>query len=309
MKQGSVALSELAEAVKKVDRAGWEKCCPRKFVGLQGYSSFEIAAVSIYSSYFMVEQLRRFPDKTSMNVHRVAAHLLEKTIPTLFVGREFGVAVMETAPPKDILWTEARLPHEAAVLMLPEGLILDELGNSIPFVAYSRMKAGNTYRVFGKEVELAADTFTIFTMSSQAGPMGAPLTFEMTLSGVVAAGANISDIEYVSELNGSEDAWLRKITQFVLTVALVVEAKPALVQPGRMIRKAKRDRTSLWAPNVLGAGFRTAKEKNAVGDTTMEGSPRAAARAHWRRGHVRRQPYGPGRMERKILWIEPVFIG
>jgi hypothetical protein len=309
MRGGGISLSELAEGVKKMDPVGWEKCCPRKFVGTNQYPSFEIAAVSLYTSYFMVEQLGRFPDKTSANVHRVAGHLLEKTIPILFVAREFGEAVMETLPPRDILWTEARLPHEAAVLMLPEGLISDQIGNSIPFVAYSRMKAGSTYRIFKNEVELAADTLTIFTVSSQAGPMGAPLTFEMTLNGEVAAEANISDIEYVSELNGSEDAWLRKIAQFVLTVALVVEAKPTLIQPGRMIRKPKKDRASLWEPNVLGAGFRKTKEQNSVGDTPMDGPPRAAARAHWRRGHVRRQPYGPGRMERKILWIEPVFVG
>jgi len=35
----------------------------------------------------------------------------------------------------------------------------------------------------------------------------------------------------------------------------------------------------------------------------------ASPRLHWRRGHVRRQPYGTGRGQRKLIWIEPVLVG
>ena len=31
--------------------------------------------------------------------------------------------------------------------------------------------------------------------------------------------------------------------------------------------------------------------------------------AHWRRGHWRRQPFGPGRAERKLIRIRPVWVG
>lgn len=30
---------------------------------------------------------------------------------------------------------------------------------------------------------------------------------------------------------------------------------------------------------------------------------------HWRRGHWRRQPHGPGLRERKLIWIRPVLVG
>jgi len=29
---------------------------------------------------------------------------------------------------------------------------------------------------------------------------------------------------------------------------------------------------------------------------------------HWRRGHFRRQPFGPGRVDSRLLWIEPVLV-
>ena len=31
--------------------------------------------------------------------------------------------------------------------------------------------------------------------------------------------------------------------------------------------------------------------------------------AHWRRGHWRRQAFGPGRTERKLIRIRPVWVG
>ncbi|MBW4564917.1 MAG: hypothetical protein KME32_28095 [Mojavia pulchra JT2-VF2] len=29
---------------------------------------------------------------------------------------------------------------------------------------------------------------------------------------------------------------------------------------------------------------------------------------HWRRGFLRNQPYGQGRQQRKLVWIEPVLV-
>jgi hypothetical protein len=36
---------------------------------------------------------------------------------------------------------------------------------------------------------------------------------------------------------------------------------------------------------------------------------RASPRPHWRKAHARRQPYGPGRQEIKLVWIHPAVIG
>jgi len=32
-------------------------------------------------------------------------------------------------------------------------------------------------------------------------------------------------------------------------------------------------------------------------------------RQHWRRGHWRRQPYGPGRLKKRLIWVRPCFVG
>lgn len=37
--------------------------------------------------------------------------------------------------------------------------------------------------------------------------------------------------------------------------------------------------------------------------------PEGHVRAHWRRGHWRRQPYGEGRALRKLIWVMPMLVG
>jgi len=40
-----------------------------------------------------------------------------------------------------------------------------------------------------------------------------------------------------------------------------------------------------------------------------EGESGRTVRGHWRRGHFRHQPYGPGRTLTKLKWIYPVWVG
>jgi hypothetical protein len=305
MKAESKKLLEMAEEIKTYDPKLWELCCPRKYIGVDGFRTVEIPAFSFFSSILSVEQTQGFPDHSSKNIYRVAWHLISQSVPTLFVHRDFGEAVRMTSPPPDILWTEAHLPHETALLMLPAGLFEDVEGNPLPFVSYSRMRKGQLYWAFGKEFEVTADVLTIYAMSMIEGPHSVPVSFEMTLNGETGPAANIQDIRYPSALSKQEDDWLRELAQFVLKFALIIESRPALMSPGAMVRKAGKGKSALWSPNVVGRGFGAARERGEGQSTTG----RATVRTHWRRGHLRNQAYGEARALRKILWIEPVLVG
>ena len=304
MKPESKKLLEMAEQIKVYDPRLWERCCPRKYVGVDGFRSVEIPAISFFSSIMAVEQTQGFPDHSSKNIYRVAWHLLEQGVPTLFVHRDFGEAVRETSPPPDILWTEANLPHEAALLMLPAGLFEDVEGNSLPFLAYSRMRRGQIYSGFNREFEVADDVLTIYSMTLMEGSRGVPVSYEMTLNGETGPAANIQDIQYPSGLSKQEDDWLRDLAQFVLKFALIVESRPVLLSRGKMVRKAAKGRSALWSPNIVGRGFGAARHREEGQDGTGRG-----VRPHWRRGHLRNQAHGEGWALRKILWIEPVLVG
>jgi len=58
---------------------------------------------------------------------------------------------------------------------------------------------------------------------------------------------------------------------------------------------------------LLPMGFTRVKFVRSPGaPSRMEGE--GSARAHWRRGHWRNQPYGEGRKLRKPVWIKPVIV-
>lgn len=43
-------------------------------------------------------------------------------------------------------------------------------------------------------------------------------------------------------------------------------------------------------------------------DAAEAGLPGREVAAHWRRGHWRRQPHGPGLTERRLIWIRPMLV-
>jgi hypothetical protein len=56
-------------------------------------------------------------------------------------------------------------------------------------------------------------------------------------------------------------------------------------------------------PRWLGKGYKVKSP------TTQCGAKRKSPRGHWREGHDRRVPVGPGREGREWRWIEPTFVG
>ncbi len=89
----------------------------------------------------------------------------------------------------------------------------------------------------------------------------------------------------------------------------------------RMVRLDERDRHLAEAERRKGKKAEKARRKAArsfnvvriIGPEPVGGSGVASGsgrtvRPHWRRGHFRMQPYGPGLNKRKLVWIEPVLV-
>jgi hypothetical protein len=81
---------------------------------------------------------------------------------------------------------------------------------------------------------------------------------------------------------------------------------PNLVEHGQCVRpqRIKRGRVKcreLWSPNLIGWRYQIT--------TGSPAGTHANPRMHWRRGHIRNQPFGTGRTQRRLVWIEPMLIG
>jgi hypothetical protein len=90
-----------------------------------------------------------------------------------------------------------------------------------------------------------------------------------------------------------------------MQLILIMHACPELIEPSFIsraggIKRHKKRVDELWSPNFIGRNYRSS-------GSDSEGSG-GSVRMHWRRGHLRRQRYGQGRLQIKTIWIKKMFI-
>jgi hypothetical protein len=98
-----------------------------------------------------------------------------------------------------------------------------------------------------------------------------------------------------------------------LRLILIMECRPELVDAPTKQQKVtvnqgfgKAQAVDLYQPLWIGQEYRLKREDIDKGDgSSKQGSTKSP---HWRRGFLRNQPYGEGRQQRKLVWIEPVLV-
>lgn len=81
-----------------------------------------------------------------------------------------------------------------------------------------------------------------------------------------------------------------------------MSARPEYVEGGERVGTHKTTRSEIWTPNVIG-------RKYAIKSHSFANQSGGSVRLHWRRGHFRQQPFGIGRTQHKVIWIEPMMVG
>lgn len=85
------------------------------------------------------------------------------------------------------------------------------------------------------------------------------------------------------------------------------DAPPSLVKKadaGKSYKEKRRAESKLLPLGFTRINFCRLNQQNPQSTAANEGH----AKAHWRRGHWRNQPYGEGRSLRKLIWIMPVLV-
>ena len=121
-----------------------------------------------------------------------------------------------------------------------------------------------------------------------------------------------------ADLTEVDSEFLEKMGVILFGTILAMNARPQLVEKGKLIKRVGKagseQAREFWSPNVIGARYKFKREVPRIvhgkfEQATREGGTHASPRLHWRRGHYRNQPVGPGRKERKTIWLEPCLIG
>jgi hypothetical protein len=114
------------------------------------------------------------------------------------------------------------------------------------------------------------------------------------------------------ESSDTDDRFCEKILHLALNILLFLGSMPAEYQPETVLRKPRLEGShalpGLYAARFVGRSqLRPDRAKSAHrADSALPGRHLAA---HWRCGHWKRQAFGPGRAERKYIWLQPYQTG
>ncbi len=250
--------------------------------------------------------------------------------PVYYLGTDIGEALLNTEPPTDIPVADIKWVYPAIRVFLPHDWF-KVAGKSIRFLDIALFPAGAELKpnalVWSEVASVSNRTFIpkhgVYLPNDSAaisvqGWVSDTINGEFmhywafrkwnnqTLGDMLASfdpQAKASDPELVmseSEAEGGE-----KMLRLAVNIIMLLGTVPEEVGEETLLRKEKRGKKNeiiqdaLWAPRFIGRPlFGKPKDKPESSEANGVKHYNEVRRAHWKR-----QPYGPGRAERKIIWV------
>jgi hypothetical protein len=268
---------------------GWYKTLVnRPVVNVDGYDRYEKICGSIADVFFFADkekllwQVTHNSTDTKNIIFYTFYKLGEAKCPAYWVGKELLTALMQSELTVEI--DSLHWAMKTGIFMLPKGPVASPGGNSISIVCWHFEPDEKTL------YWTALDSEDIFCRKFTVDPEAMQSRF-----------ADV--IDYGPKTVGEFNDYLQAI---FLRLILIMECRPELVETESqaIVRKgfAKNSDRDLYEPLWIGRNYTVRR------DATDRGGSHASPRMHWRKGFLRNQPYGEGRQQRKLVWIEPVLV-
>lgn len=270
---------------------GWYKAIAiRPVMHQEGYESYEKVCGYVADIYFTTSEKELYQKlvTNAKDSKYVSFYTLfkvgEAKCPAYWVGKELLTALMQSEI--DVEAESLQWAMKTGIFMLPKGVISTPGGSSIRAIFW-HYDATNKFLYW-----TAIDEGNFFCRIIQVSERLRKVFYTNTLD---------YDPQVVRELND----YLQSI---FLRLLLIMECRPELVETeSKLIRVnqgfAKDKAKDFYEPLWIGRNYRVKRE-----DAQDKGGTHASPRVHWRRGYLRNQPYGEGRQQRKLVWIEPVLV-
>jgi hypothetical protein len=286
------------------------------------------------------------PDNVIRAAYLSCAMALEEKRPIYFLEKELGDALIRTQVPSDINTDDIHWRRRALRIMLPKGLISfkkpDGDVRSIMYLDIGKCTKDeklplpavmeSELRLFGRTKRLlegrplVQDTRPVpmrsgIVISGQLSPEngsivpGEHYAVIRPFEGLPIGEINIGErFETGSVYDENDDQILLWMQHLALNILLFMGSVPleysVTEREGEIIRKLKVEKDRV-IPELLNAKF--------VGRCQYRPAQRPYYHVahfsgkhlplHWRAGHWKRQVFGVGRQERKLIWIEPYQAG
>jgi hypothetical protein len=273
---------------------GWYKeIVIRPVVHVDGYESYEKICGIVSNAYYSSEErelqynLITNPEESIYITLYTLFKVGQAKCPAYWVGKDLLEALLQS-----VLTVEVDSLHWAmktGFFMLPKKVILSPENNSVDAIFWH----------YDTEKDIlfwaATDGDSFFCRRFQVSD-------------------NLRKLTYTD----SQDINPQLVTQFneylqsiFLRLILIMECRPELVDAEEKrgvvrVNKGfgKAQAQDFYQPLWIGKSYRLKREGTQVTGDEKHGTKKP----HWRKGFLRNQPYGEGRQQRKLVWIEPVVV-
>ncbi|MHC5722594.1 MAG: hypothetical protein ACYTXY_00235 [Nostoc sp.] len=277
--------------MSKKPRGWFNEIVIRPVVHVDGYESYEKMCGYVADFYYsseeqkLLRQLRTNPAE-SMNITLYTLFKVgQAKCPAYWVNKDLLEALMQSVLTVEI--DSLNWAMKTGMFMLPKGVILSPENRSVDAVFWHYdSEAGILYWT-------ATDGSNFFCRRFKLDAQKLTYTDSQDIDPKLVKGFN----EYLHSI--------------LLRLILIMECRPELVDTTSELVRVNRgfgkaQAQDFYQPLWLGQGYRLKRE----GTQSIEGSggTHGTKSVHWRRGFLRNQPYGEGRQQRKLVWIEPVLV-
>ncbi|RCJ20230.1 hypothetical protein A6S26_05775 [Nostoc sp. ATCC 43529] len=271
---------------------GWYKeIVIRPVVHVDGYESYEKMCSFVADIYYSTEeqkllrQLRTNPGESIYITLYTFFKVGQAKCPAYWVNKDLLEALLQSVLTVEI--ESLNWAMKTGMFMLPKGVILSPENRSVDAIFWN----------YDSEADIlywaATDGSSSFCRRFKLNGQKVTYTDSQDIDPKVVKGFN----EYLQSI--------------FLRLILIMECRPELVDTTSEVIRVnkgfgKAQVQDFYQPLWLGLGYRLKRE----GTQSSEGSSgtHGTKSVHWRRGFLRNQPYGEGRQQRKLVWIEPVLV-
>jgi hypothetical protein len=304
-------VKRMAQIMKDLNPRLWELCCPRRYIGANGYRDPSLE----FGKHLM--GMLRFAKVVSEDRYPQPGlvKLVQDSVPTYFVSERLAEAAAQTSPPDDFSLNCLSWPLPSAVLALPMDWARKHFGRNLAFIAFSHVPSGaypdDAMRAKGLNVPrvnlLKAGVLVCPVVPTGFGFECGFYFLDPTVGiGDLRRVRQVEQHETLVRHERADAVSLREpvlvksspsqVIDFLVSLLGIISAKPEFLKrtvntcqrPARN-NGGSRPKDALWVPNILGQNY----ESSTNSAIAPGNSCSAAKRQHWRRGHFRFQCHGP----------------
>lgn len=294
-------MAGLVEALRRDYPKFWKRFCPRRYRNVERYQDYRMLNAILCTTVAYIDAVEIDQIVSDMQTFGIiAATGTKNDFPLFFVSPEMFLAASATAPPDEIDWQTMPLPFEFMTFVLPKSIakIKDE---EIVAIQFTRCRKGfHHIPETDKNIFLTNDMLYIDIINTSG------MRYLRHLTKPYLPGSelpNTSNGEYQRTLDGNENELTNLLTHVAFNLIFAMAARPELLTKGTRSGTHKKSKQEIWSPNIIGEHFKISRPPVNLGGT------HASPRLHWRRGHFRRQAVGTGRLDHKMIWLEPCLVG